>query len=522
MHLAIVLALVVSGQDISREKGSLSGTVVDSITGQALNKAAVSLHPITDDPTLPIFGATSDAKGQFVLGGVEPGNYHVSVERNGYLAAPYGGHRQMPGGASIKLTEGQAINGIRIGLLPQGVLAGTVRDSDGEPLEGVQVYLGQSTYRLGLKGVFRISGVITDDRGEYRFAGLHPGKYYIQAEPRRLVPPRSTPEHRHPERNQPTIYPGVADIRLATAVDVSAGSRTPGIDLTLQSRPTFHLSGRVVNGTSGTLQVVAFNVGATRVWEGGMGTRTMGQSGDFEFENVAPGSYRIEASTHSFTGSTIVSVADADIDGIRINLTPSGHVNFRTTSVGVSLPDSFDQIFALFNGRVVALARLQKDGKQAIPDLVPDSYAFHLNGRLPAGMYLKSVRAGDIDILTNELTILPAETVDVDVALASDSGIVTGIARNDDGNPIADAVVVLVPGERRRSDLFLQTASDQTGRYVFAGIAPGTYKVFAWDDIEPESWTDPAFIGRFERMGEQVVLEPKGLVDVNPRVAKAN
>ena len=66
-----------------------------------------------------------------------------------------------------------------------------------------------------------------------------------------------------------------------------------------------------------------------------------------------------------------------------------------------------------------------------------------------------------------------------------------------------------------RADLFKSAASDQNGHYEFAAIAPGDYKLFAWDDVEPEAWNDPDFLKDYEKQGEKVALEPRARATAN-------
>jgi hypothetical protein len=48
------------------------------------------------------------------------------------------------------------------------------------------------------------------------------------------------------------------------------------------------------------------------------------------------------------------------------------------------------------------------------------------------------------------------------------------------------AIVAMVPESslRNRGDLYRTATSDQSGRFVFHGIAPGTNKFFAWMNAE--------------------------------------
>jgi hypothetical protein len=100
----------------------------------------------------------------------------------------------------------------------------------------------------------------------------------------------------------------------------------------------------------------------------------------------------------------------------------------------------------------------------------------------------------------------------VEIVLAHDGGQLDGMALGADEKPVAGATILLAPESRLRSraDLFHQVESDQYGRFSITGIAPGEYKVFAWDDVEPGIWWDPEFLNKYESQGEAVKFDAKG------------
>jgi hypothetical protein len=49
--------------------------------------------------------------------------------------------------------------------------------------------------------------------------------------------------------------------------------------------------------------------------------------------------------------------------------------------------------------------------------------------------------------------------------------------------------------------------------------SPGNYKLFAWEDVEPEAWEDSDFLKDYEKLGEKVVLEPGARASVDLHLA---
>jgi hypothetical protein len=69
-------------------------------------------------------------------------------------------------------------------------------------------------------------------------------------------------------------------------------------------------------------------------------------------------------------------------------------------------------------------------------------------------------------------------------------------------------VVALVPDAPRRERLMLfkMAMSDTTGHFSITGVAPGEYKLFAWEQIEEGAYQDPEFLKPYENQGEAVTM----------------
>ena len=113
---------------------SLSGTVVDLVTAPPLNKVRVLAEPVAREGRLA--WTTTDAKGNFTLLDLVPGQYRVKGRRNGYLDAYYGARRPEGKGTPITLEAGQEISRIArkdyrgaLAALAQGQ-----RDAPNEPI----------------------------------------------------------------------------------------------------------------------------------------------------------------------------------------------------------------------------------------------------------------------------------------------------------------------------------------------------------------------------------------------------
>src|SRR5262249_42276381 len=86
------LASAALAQDKPPQKASISGTVVNSVTGEPLAKVDVATE-VTGANTGAVGTTTTDAAGRFALTNLEPGQYRIKGKRNGYLDTYYGAHR---------------------------------------------------------------------------------------------------------------------------------------------------------------------------------------------------------------------------------------------------------------------------------------------------------------------------------------------------------------------------------------------------------------------------------------------
>src|SRR6266566_1754951 len=241
MLFALLLSLFIP-QDQPAEEASLSGTITDSVTGATLDKVQVLAE--SSDDHLPPASTTTDEKGNFTLVHLHPGEYRMKAVRNGYLQTYYGARRADSKGIMLTLGPGLEQKGLQLKLLPFAVVAGSVRDPEGEPLADARVALIAVSYRNGIRQL-RATGqyATTDDLGQYRIPYVRPGHYYVRAGPRQpddwRTPvnhsPKETPA---PECLVPTFHPAAREVAVARKIEVAAGDRFTGADVTvLRSRP---------------------------------------------------------------------------------------------------------------------------------------------------------------------------------------------------------------------------------------------------------------------------------------------
>ena len=75
----------------------------------------------------------------------------------------------------FEVAAGEHVKNMPVRLMPAAVVSGEVLDEYNDPVQDVEIRLLVIQMKLG-QMYLRIAGkAITDDRGQYRVAGLHPG-----------------------------------------------------------------------------------------------------------------------------------------------------------------------------------------------------------------------------------------------------------------------------------------------------------------------------------------------------------
>lgn len=470
---------------------SVSGTVVDSVTGKGLAKVDVTLAPI-DRLTHHSATTTTDGEGRFSMVDVDPGAYRLTGKRSRYLDA-----RQV----MLQLDPDQNIAGLTYKLSPAGVIAGTVRDSDGEPVESAHVVIAR---RRGVT-TEGIDSTDTDDQGHYRFGHLAPGKYFISAEP----PSRGWDRVDHSRADGepplmviPTFYPSVSDLSLASVIPLATGGRAEGVDVRLLRSRGYRVSGRVRNATR-RVGLALVSVGDNTIHDFDPRTVTQGGQGEFEFRNVPPGTYVLMADAPAAR----VTVTAADVDGVEAVMEEGAMVRGTVIVEG----DASRKV----QGRVHLMSgewgryppQIAPDGSFVLRHVASGTYRVEVKAQDARDLYVKSVRASGLDALKNGLAVPGSGAVTVEIVMAR-GGSVSGVITDASGVPVAGATAV-VAGDEPRS-----AATDQYGRFRVDGLKPGEYRVYGWAEIEEDAWLETEFLKRYEGQLVRVGVGENAMVSV--------
>jgi hypothetical protein len=217
------------------KKGSIEGVVLAETTKEPVRRVQVMLYPRQTTPAPGVMmgppqaiNATTDAEGKFSISDLEPGDYFLNLQKQGFTVSR---RSAFASSTQLKVGPGEAVKGLKYSLLPQAVIAGRVLDEEGEPVQGANVQaLAQQAMRGKKRWMANAQGVQTNDRGEFRLANLAPGKVILQvsASFQPMVAQQATRPGQQATGYAQTFYPGVTEVSQATQVQVAAHAGAGG------------------------------------------------------------------------------------------------------------------------------------------------------------------------------------------------------------------------------------------------------------------------------------------------------
>jgi hypothetical protein len=503
---------------------SVSGLVVKLEGSAPLPSSTVRLQSIDDHSRT--FSGVTDLGGRFEVKGIAPGRYRLRVIRNGYVTQEYGQKTPNDPGAVLALSPGQDLKDLLFRLLPAAVISGRVQNENGDPLPWVRVSALRATYTRGKRTLSGEVTVVTNDLGEYRLFGLRPGRYFISAiyKPGQRLEPGEDDEDAADTGKSgyvTTYYPNSPDPAKGIAVSIKTGDEISSTDFLLEPTTVYSIRGHVNNfparRNSATV-ILALEPRSTGLgWS--IPTRQSlvdKPDGAFEIQSVLPGSYTLTAfwfdDGRRYQARQSVDITNIDAEGLQLNLLPGmdirGVINWDPKP-------GLDKDLLTVSVRPVgtaflygAQARVGSNGLFSLRDISEGIYRLSTSGQTQ-DCYLKSIRYAGMEVSDDEFSVIHGTQAILEVTISSRGAHIQGTVTDADGLPAVGVWVALVPDAAHQSEfhLFKHQTTDQYGRFDIHGIAPGDYKLFSWEQVEPNAWEDPDFLKQFEAKGQSVSLQ---------------
>jgi hypothetical protein len=437
---------------------------------------------------------------------------------------------------------------VTIALVEGGTISGLINDAEGKPAAGVPVAAMRLTYRDGRRTmtpapIRSAKAPETNDRGEYRLFGLSPGDYFVRADSPLTAPASSVPLR--------TFYPGAIHADRAISVAVRPGQETAGIDFRLEETRSFKISGKVrllveggrtLSNGSRSRAVSLFYViprntdpfeRITPIPNRKSAAGANNADFDFELQGIRPGSYDIfplfggnpaedKSAVGAYYSTRIpVDVVDRDITGLVGEIRRNPDIPMQVilkgppplrpvplTSVRVQLR-ALEPLGLIASGTAVT-RQVTADGSIVFPNVFPTRYAINLLP-LPPGYYLADIRQGPRSLYTDAILSAPIEeTTRLEILLSTGGGHVQGIVRGAHGRPAASRVVAIPKPALRSNPMLYKRAvtTAETGQFALTNLAPGEYKIFAWEALPSGAEENAGVLAKYESRGRMITIEP--------------
>jgi protocatechuate 3,4-dioxygenase beta subunit len=517
-----------------QETCRVSGMAVRLADGIPLKGATVRLENGEDQEHTIATKTTGD--GRFELRNVPAGRYKLVVSRSGYVETEYGQKKPSDPGAAFTLSPGQTKTDLIFKLIPAAVIAGRVFNEDGEPVPNASVIAAREAYQEGRKTMTQVTQVTTDDLGAFRLFGLPPGRYFVSAMERQwgnVVGDKefsgSSGQTASEQGYAKTYYPGTSDIARASAINVKEGDEVPGTDIALKQVMVHRIRGRVLNQMTQkpgqAMEVLLIARAKKQDWDFGGQTQVKKADGSFEVSNVVPGPYTLiafwfdqsEGKVHF--GSQRIDVGESDVEGVSVVVGAGVTIQGRVVWDGnPSLERNELTIHAaLVDTAALAGGSAQVEANQfTLKDLIDGDARVQVLGA-SKDCYVKQITFGQIFVKDDVISISKGTNPALEITVSSRGARVQGAVVDKDGLPAAGVWVVAVPDIARRATqrLFKSQTTDQYGKFDLHGLAPGTYKLFAWDGAESNAWEDQDFLKPFEEQGRKIEVRDEDAVTTN-------
>jgi hypothetical protein len=487
---------------------SLAGTVVNSITGEPIRRAAVAITGQAGGVTL------TDNSGHFEFGGLAEGRVFVGITKPGFFSG------QSPPYGLIGVEVAANAAPIVLSMVPAGVIVGRVIAHDEQPLEGFQVHV-ITKQNVGGRHVWfdRQYEAQTDEKGVFRFANLTTGTYYLEIDQSQetVLGQAGIPNARE-QVYAKVFYPGVTEFSASAPLELRAGQQLEA-NLTLAAEPVYQVAG-VVSAHENLSSPLAFMRKAGEGYDFVQVTPT--QDGKFQ-SRLPAGSYTVSGSAAngvilSTPGTSVVISSDSPDVHVALASAASIEVAMRTEPTGATSQDlSEAQGIAGVSLQLIPSApslnpptNWWRAPSGGIQNVEPGVYTVEVN--TTGQWYVKSLRSGGVDLLSDDLTVTAgSQPPPIEVTLRDDAAAVVGTVVQ--AEQAEQATVLLVQPHGRRNLIKAATAIE--GKFRFAGVPPGDYSLLALDHADQLEYADPEVLNPYLSRATHIRLQSPGTASVN-------
>ncbi len=520
----------------------IAGLVIQKANGEPVRKAIVTLTWHGNPRSWAT--AMTDAAGRFRFDELPSGKYSISAWKDAAGNANYNGDSTRRMFDYVSLGDGQKRTDIVLRMIRPAYISGTVVDEQGDPIVNANVTIWAEGYPRGVRELIQQGSTRSNDRGEYRISVSNPGGHYLSAGDDTQFAQFGGPAREVYSRQ---FYGGSADWHRAAPITVAPGDQIRGIDVHLAPMRAFTVHGRVTgvpsppapSGESPDASVPAtyVNVHLAYLSESGQVLHSVGAGAgppDYAFQimNVLPGRYRLSANTQvnlrrgqsagkdrTYWAAQRLDLS-ADPGDITVALAPAVDLKGQVRAEGFEQNEFKVTLTSPDVPHQPITATTGPQGRFTLEQVPPGIWDINAEP-VPPGGFIKSMRLGKQDVLTEEMEIGAGTDGALNIVISARGGKVKGEVADPSLAGKRAMLVMLAPAGKfaRVMSFFAFAQSEADGKFDLRGLTPGTYKLLAFEEPPPGDPRNPDLIAKLE--GEAVEVVEGQTVEANAKVITA-
>ena len=382
----------------------------------------------------------------------------------------------------------------------------------------------------------------TDDRGQFRFAHLAAGTYFVAVSARpwyaqpvthqRMTQTDSSGTTRevvitNGEPELDVLYPvtffsNATDFSGAAPITLGVGDAETA-DITVHPVPALHMT--IHAAPPGELGNIWAEV-SQPLFAGVQNQVPVNNQqiapGVLEITGLPPGRVNVRLGTSkdgqtAYRSQSVQIAGDMDINAAETMASTSVGGSFKSDDGSPLSQPARLQLRNKASGEILFMrADAAKESKFSELDLAPGSYDVAVVS--PGASALKRLAATGAKVSGNTLEVEAGQHAELNVDISRATSHISGIAQKD-GKPIDGVLVILVPEVPEHNlMLFRRDQSDSDGSFNLNGILPGKYTLVAIENAWELEWFKPGVIQKYLTGGQEVRVTPESKQTLNVNV----
>ncbi len=437
----------------------------------------------------------------------------------GHVATAYLQHGQFS--TAIVTGAGLPTDFLQLALTPAATIFGRVVDENGDPVPHAIVTLFQEDKDGTAPAVRPTNSDQVDDKGDYFFGRLLPGRYFLAASgvpwyavhppPTRVEEPYAIAIDPALDVAYPTVfYPAALSSEGASPIDLAGGEQVPAnLQLVPQHAVTLTLqqpAGVPPNGPPPQLTQTIFGleqpVQAQVQWNGSAQVIQGVAPGRYSLNEFSPNGNRppIKTGTVDLTSGSVVR----DLSPRPASTSVTLHV--RSAS-GAPLPRPLMVMLVAPEPAHTVGGALNDKGDFEFPDVTAGNFRLAVAGK-HGPLSITAVEVNGQPVRDSHLHVTGSGSLTGSLTVGGPLAVVEGFVRRA-GKPAAACHVLLIPaGADTDVSLFRRDQSDLDGSFSLPGVAPGKYLLVALEDAWSLPWSNLHVLEPYLLHAQPVVIPP--------------